>query len=114
MGPDANLPAIALPDVVAAGPQSARRAGIRQAAEDFEAMFLSQMLAPVFAGLGKDSMFGAIEKGRSRSLKSHLIPIVAVRSWKNSNRGCCSPRIRPCSPSLRSPWTPILPQPFPQ
>ncbi len=58
MGPDANLPAIALPDVVAAGPQSARRAGIRQAAEDFEAMFLSQMLAPVFAGLGKDSMFG--------------------------------------------------------
>ena len=58
MGPDTSLPAIALSDPAAAGPEGARRAGIRQAAEDFEAMFLSQMLAPIFAGLGEDSLFG--------------------------------------------------------
>lgn len=64
MEPNAILPATApptpLPGPAAAGSVSefGRRAGIRQAAENFEAMFLSQMLAPVFAGLGEDSLFG--------------------------------------------------------
>jgi Rod binding domain-containing protein len=31
----------------------------RQAAEDFEAVFLSQMLAPMFEGLETDDVFGA-------------------------------------------------------
>jgi Rod binding domain-containing protein len=31
---------------------------IRQAAEEFEAVFLSQMLAPIFEGLETDSLFG--------------------------------------------------------
>jgi flagellar protein FlgJ len=30
----------------------------RQAAQDFEAVFLSQMLAPMFDGLGEDGYFG--------------------------------------------------------
>ena len=34
-------------------PQAARRA-----AEDFEAVFLSQMLAPMFAGIKTDALFG--------------------------------------------------------
>jgi Rod binding domain-containing protein len=38
--------------------EAPRRLQARRAAEDFEAMFLSQMLAPVFADLGKDAMFG--------------------------------------------------------
>ena len=31
----------------------------RQAAEDFEAVFISQMLTPMFEGLGDDSYFGS-------------------------------------------------------
>lgn len=31
---------------------------IREAAEDFEAVFLAQMLAPMFAGLETDGLFG--------------------------------------------------------
>ncbi len=66
MGPDAMLPATrpavapaaSLPDSAATGSEGARRTAIHQAAEDFEAMFLSQMLAPVFAELGKDSLLG--------------------------------------------------------
>ncbi|MDH3474921.1 MAG: rod-binding protein [Rhodospirillales bacterium] len=42
----------------AEGTEAPRRLQARRAAEDFEAMFLSQMLAPVFADIGKDAMFG--------------------------------------------------------
>lgn len=31
---------------------------VRRAAEDFEAVFLSTMLAPMFEGLGEDDLFG--------------------------------------------------------
>ena len=58
MEPTAILPATPLSSPAPTGPQDARRAAVRQAAEDFEAMFLSQMLAPVFTQLGKDSLFG--------------------------------------------------------
>lgn len=32
--------------------------GVREAAEEFEAVFLAQMLAPMFEGLKTDEMFG--------------------------------------------------------
>ncbi len=38
---------------------SSNRAAIRRAAENFEAVFLSQMLTPMFETLGSDGMFGA-------------------------------------------------------
>ena len=34
------------------------QAGVRRAAEEFEAVFLSQMLAPLFAGIETDGFFG--------------------------------------------------------
>ena len=40
----------------ATAPQTDRAAAER-AAEDFEAVFLAQMLAPMFAGLGDDPLF---------------------------------------------------------
>ena len=36
----------------------AEAGALRQAAEDFEAVFLSQMLAPMFEGLETDPLFG--------------------------------------------------------
>lgn len=50
------------PEVRAAGPQAAKAAAAavkaRRAAEEFEAVFLSQMLAPIFEQLGTDPLFG--------------------------------------------------------
>lgn len=34
-------------------------AAVRKAAEDFEAVFLAQMLAPMFEGLGNDPLLGS-------------------------------------------------------
>lgn len=61
MGPDrAAIPPNAVPSNAGAAPDALelRRTRVRQAAEDFEAMFISQMLAPVFAELGQDELFG--------------------------------------------------------
>lgn len=44
----------ALPTV----PKGASLDKIRKTAEDFEAVFLSQMLKPMFDGIGSDEMFG--------------------------------------------------------
>lgn len=41
-----------------AGEESGEERTLRKAAEDFEAVFLSQMLAPMFAGLKTDGLFG--------------------------------------------------------
>jgi Rod binding domain-containing protein len=46
---------------VPAGPAKAgdaRMDAVRQTAEEFEAMFLAQMLAPIFDSLGSDGLFG--------------------------------------------------------
>jgi len=40
------------------GEESGGRRALRKTAEDFEAVFLSQMLAPMFAGLKTDGLFG--------------------------------------------------------
>ncbi len=62
MGPEQILAAPAGP-----GPQAARQGAgatpaevekARQTAEEFEALFLSQMLAPIFEQLGTDPLFG--------------------------------------------------------
>ncbi len=39
-------------------PDSAKSARAREVAEDFEALFLAQMLAPMFAGLRTEGPFG--------------------------------------------------------
>jgi len=44
--------------IAARAGRSADRVALRQAAEDFEAVFLAQMLAPMFETLESDSMFG--------------------------------------------------------
>ena len=36
----------------------ARKAAIRKTAEEFESVFLAQMMAPMFEGLGEDELFG--------------------------------------------------------
>lgn len=38
--------------------QTKTREGIRQVAEEFEAMFISEMLRPTFSEINKDSPFG--------------------------------------------------------
>ena len=45
-------------DAALAKMNPAKAAQIRKASKDFEAMFLSQMLKPMFAGVKSDSMFG--------------------------------------------------------
>ena len=50
-------PAIPAQGLSQAGP-TVDRQRIRQAAEDFEAVFLSQMLQPMFEGLETDGLFG--------------------------------------------------------
>ncbi len=50
-------PPIPAPGPTQAGP-GVDRQRVRQAAEDFEAVFLSQMLQPMFEGLETDGMFG--------------------------------------------------------
>ena len=44
--------------IAASAGKGADRAAVRQAAEDFEAVFLTQMLAPMFDTLESDTMFG--------------------------------------------------------
>lgn len=39
-------------------PQDAVRAKIREVAEQFEAMFVSEMLKPIFSGINVDPVFG--------------------------------------------------------
>jgi Rod binding domain-containing protein len=55
---------------VPAGPQSAaqnaaaaaaKREGVRQVAQEFEALFLAEMLAPVFESVDTDGLFGGGE-----------------------------------------------------
>ncbi len=56
---DAGALSLPPPVVPAAGAGiSAKPRSMREAAEDFEAVFLSQMLAPVFENLGKDPLMG--------------------------------------------------------
>ncbi len=58
MGPEpANA---ALLPLIETGPPGveARKAAIRRAAEEFESVFLAQMMAPMFDGLGEDELFG--------------------------------------------------------
>ena len=50
-------PAIPAPGQLQAG-STVDRLRTRQAAEDFEAVFLSQMLQPMFEGLEADGLFG--------------------------------------------------------
>lgn len=62
MGPEQILGNLAVSGPQAAGqgagakPANAEKA--RQTAEEFEALFLSQMLAPIFEQMGTDPMFG--------------------------------------------------------
>ena len=55
MGPEAI-------SALSAAPQDesleARKAAIRKAAKEFESVYLSQMMAPMFDGLGEDELFG--------------------------------------------------------
>ena len=49
---------------VPAAPAVAGNAAARKAGEEFEALFLSQMIAHMFAGVGDDPIFGGGEAGR--------------------------------------------------
>jgi len=58
MGPEsANAVASLPPDAGSPGTE-ARKAAVRRAAEEFESVFLAQMMAPMFDGLGEDGLFG--------------------------------------------------------
>lgn len=46
------------PQSAAEGTRASHDPRVREAAEDFEAVFLAQMLAPMFAGLETDGLFG--------------------------------------------------------
>ena len=43
---------------LATGGRGANETGMREAAEKFEAVFISQMFGHMFSGLGSDSLFG--------------------------------------------------------
>ena len=58
MGPDLATAASLLRAEASQTPSEARKASIRQAAEQFESVFLAQMMAPMFEGLGEDELFG--------------------------------------------------------
>lgn len=45
-------------DAAQAQPAAQRESAMRKASEEFEAVFLSQMLAPMFAGIKTDGPFG--------------------------------------------------------
>ncbi len=54
----------------AAGPDSARRAQLRNAANEFESVFVSQMLGHVFEGMEVDDTFGG---GRGEEMFRSLL-----------------------------------------
>lgn len=55
MGPEITN---AVPVVPQGETLDARKAAIRKAAQEFESVFLSQMMAPMFEGLGEGDLFG--------------------------------------------------------
>jgi Rod binding domain-containing protein len=52
-----NAPVLPLAETIPTA-ADARKAAIRGAAEQFESVFLAQMIAPMFDGLGEDELFG--------------------------------------------------------
>lgn len=60
-------PATAAADIARLGtgaPAAPAAAGAHKAGEEFEALFLSQMIAHMFAGVGDDPIFGGGEAGK--------------------------------------------------
>ena len=58
MGPELATTTVLLQPGTGLTEPEARKAAVREAAEQFESVFLAQMMAPMFDGLGEDELFG--------------------------------------------------------
>jgi len=58
MSPELAITALPLRSDTGPTEAEAKKAAAREAAEQFESVFLAQMMAPMFEGLGEDELFG--------------------------------------------------------